>query len=279
VGTLQLLGAPLNSSITPGRCDLAPAAIRAALQRYSTYDVNSGRDVRSLSLADVGDLDIGGATAEQAFEPICKAVSMASAYGVVALLGGDNGITRGGVHGLGIELGRCGLVTLDAHFDLRDLDGGLMNGNPVRALLADGLPGANIVQIGIQSFVNSRAYTHVARDAGNHFVTVEEVHENGIRAELEKAFARLAHCDAIYVDLDIDVLDRAFAPGAPGSRPGGLAPWQLRQAAHLCGANQKVRAIDFVEVDPTKDVADVTVLSAAACLLAFASGLLERLEK
>jgi formiminoglutamase len=74
----------------------------------------------------------------------------------------------------------------------------------------------------------------------------------------------------------VDVLDRAFAPGSPGSRPGGLTPQELRSAARTVGQHAKVRALDIVEVDPTKDVADVTVLAAASFLLAFASGLATR---
>ena len=77
-------------------------------------------------------------------------------------------------------------------------------------------------------------------------------------------------------DLDIDSLDRVFAPATPGSRPGGLTPYELRRVAWLCGAHPKVRAIDLVEVDPTQDVADVTVMATASCLLSFASGLLAR---
>jgi arginase family enzyme len=82
--------------------------------------------------------------------------------------------------------------------------------------------------------------------------------------------------ETIYVDLDLDVLDRAFAPATPGSRPGGFAPWELRSAARVCGAHPSVRVLDLVEVDPTRDIADITVLAAAACLLSFASGLLGR---
>ena len=82
--------------------------------------------------------------------------------------------------------------------------------------------------------------------------------------------------DAIYVDLDLDVLDRAFAPATPGSRPGGLNPWELRHAAHLCGRHPKVRILDLVEIDPPNDIADMTSLAAAACLLSFTSGVLRR---
>jgi formiminoglutamase len=285
VGKLAVLGAPLRlGSITPGRCDLAPDAVRAALRKFSCYDVDTATDLQMLLARDLGDLTLADAKLEDAFEPLRDGVRRAfdEAAAAVVVLGGDNGVTRAGLHGLpgslaGLE--KCGLITFDAHFDLRDLGAGLTNGNPVRALLADGLPGANVVQIGIQSFANSRAYAEVARDAGITVITMDQVRERGIAAVTGEALARLtSQVEMVYVDFDIDVLDRAFAPATPGSRPGGLAPWELRRAAWLCGAHPLVRAIDLVEVDPTQDVADATVLATAACLLSFASGLLHRLQ-
>jgi arginase family enzyme len=156
----------------------------------------------------------------------------------------------------------------------------LTNGNPVRALLEDGLPGRNIAQIGIQGFANSQAYAQVARDAGISVVTMNQVRARGIEPIVIEALAQLSQrAQAIYVDFDIDVLERAFAPACPGARPGGLTPWELKRAAWLCGAHPQVRAIDLVEVDPTQDVAEVTVLTTAATLLTFAAGLLSRLQK
>ena len=57
------------------------------------------------------------------------------------LVGGNNAVTRPGVHALGLPLDKVGLITLDAHFDMRDTSAGPGNGNPVRALREDGLPG------------------------------------------------------------------------------------------------------------------------------------------
>ncbi len=196
------------------------------------------------------------------------------------IIGGDNGITRAGVHGLGLPLDKCGLITFDAHFDLRDLALGLTNGNPIRALLNDGLPGDNIVQMGIQGFANSRAYAEFAHDVGISVVTMGEIRRRDFETLVAGALAHLSdHVEAIYVDFDIDVLDRIFAPACPGSRPGGLTPWELKRAAFVCGQHPKVRAIDLVEVDPENDIAETTVLTTASCLLSFASGLAARLRK
>jgi len=287
LGSLAVIGAPLRlGSITPGRCDLAPEAVRAILRKFSVYDIESDIDLRRLAVRDLGDLPLADLRLEDAFEPLKRAVSDAlEDADAVIVIGGDNGVTRPGVHGVvdsleGSQPGsikNCGLITLDAHFDLRDLSDGLTNGNPVRALLADGLPGENLVQIGIQPFANSQAYTQVAIDAGITVVTMSQIRAHGVERLLTESLDDLTErVDHIYVDLDIDSLDRIFAPATPGSRPGGLTPYELRRVAWLCGAHPLVRAIDLVEVDPTQDVADATVMATATCLLSFASGLLAR---
>jgi arginase family enzyme len=278
-GRLAVLGAPLcRGSITPGRADLAPDAVRAICRRFSTYDIEGDVDLRDLPVRELGNLAIAGASAEEGFAPIKHAVSAGLREAdALVLLGGDNAITRPACHAVAPSLERCGLLTLDAHLDLRDLNGGLSNANPVRALLADGLPGRNIVQIGIQAFANSQAYAHVAQDAGITVVTVAQVRADTVEHLVSQWLAYLSlRVDHIYVDLDLDVLDRIFAPATPGSRPGGLTPLELRRVARLCGAHPKVRAMDLVEVDPTVDIADVTVMTTAACLLSFAAGLLTR---
>jgi formiminoglutamase len=277
---LSVLGIPMNSAITPGRCDLAPAAIRQALDRYSLFDPDAGIDLTSLAVTDIGDVTLSAASGEEVFFRTVQGIKKAAPNTLaVAVFGGDNAITYPGLHALNLPFARCGLLTFDAHHDVRDLEGGLTDGNPIRALLRAGLPGSNIIQIGIQPFTNSPAYARVAREAGITVLTADEVYSRGIESVVSGALELLAaKTDAIYVDLDVDVLDRAFAPACAGARPGGLQPWMLRRAAHLCGAHPSVRIIDIVEVDPTKDVADCTVLAAASFFLAFASGMVKRLR-
>jgi formiminoglutamase len=285
---VAVLGVPIRlGSISGGRFDLAPAAVRGALGRFSVWD--GERDLRQIGARDLGDLDVADSTPADAFDTISEGVAEArdgTTTGVVVLLGGDNSITRPGVRGiapvrsadgrLDPGLDRVGLLTFDAHHDLRDTEAGMLNGNPVRALLEDGLPGRNIVQVGIQPFANSPDHAAVAREAGITVVTADDVRDRGMRVVVAEALRRLDPTDAVYVDLDVDVLDRAFAPARPGARPGGLTPGELQTAARACGAHPKVAGIDLVEVDPERDVADSTVLATASFLLAFAGGLATR---
>src|SRR5262249_13573704 len=232
--------------------------------------LETGGDLRDIVIQDFGDVDVAADTPAEAGETIARAVwNAAAATDALIIIGGNNSITRPACAGLGLPLSRCALLTLDAHFDLRDAPG---NGNPVRGLLADGLPGSHIVQIGIQAFANSPAYARVAAEAGIQVVGVNEVRSKGAARIVLGALARLSElADRIYVDLDIAVLDRCFAPAAPGSPPGGLQPHDILEAARCCGAHPRVAAIDVVEIDPNRDVADVTVLAAATSVLSFAA--------
>jgi formiminoglutamase len=280
IGSLAVLGVPISSgSITPGRCDLAPDAIRSTLARYSPFEFSGTHDLSDLRIVDLGNMDVARATIADAADPISSAVRNAlQTAEVLVILGGDNSLTWPACRALGIPLTKCGLLTLDAHFDLRDLDQGPTNGTPVRALLGDGLPGSHIVQVGIQSFANSAAYAEIARSEGIRVITADEVRARGIVDVISDALDYLGGVsERIYVDFDVDVLDRMFAPATPGSRPGGLQPADLFTAARYCGANPKVVAIDIVEIDPTRDVADATVLAAARCFLSFAAGYRERI--
>ncbi|WP_225421208.1 arginase family protein [Sphingomonas parva] len=263
-GEVALLGVPMEAgSVTPGRCDLAPDTIRRTLKRFSTYDVERGTEL-SLALADLGDVPIRGVMPAQGFGPIRDAAAAAGAgHALTLLLGGNNAVTRPAAHGLGVPLERVGLITLDAHFDLRETDQGLLNGNPIRALLEDGLPGRNICQIGLAPFANTAKMHADAVQAGIGVYTITQCLERGILAVLDDALARLAHAEAVMIDFDIDVIDRGQCPGAPGARPGGMPARMFFEAARRLGREPRVRLVDLTEFDPSLDVGDITALTAA----------------
>ena len=269
-----LVGAPLDAgSVTPGRCDLAPGLLRATLRRIGRYDVETGREL-STPIADHGDVPIAGLSIEEATPSIVAACQASAARHELTLLaGGNNAVTRPGVHGLGMPLEKIGLITLDAHFDMRDTSQGLGNGNPVRALREDGLPGANIAQIGLAPFANSAEMHRDAVQGGHLVVNIADVRAEGIDRAIGRALDHLRQCDAIVVDCDIDVIDRSQMPGAPGARPGGMAAHDFFIAVRSLAAEPKVRLIDLTEWDPPLDPTDLSALTAARwmaeCLAGF----------
>ena len=262
---VALIGAGLNErSLTPGRCDLGPKAFRAVLPRFSTYDVETGAELTT-RVHDAGDVPLKAVTPVDAFEPVRDAVQAQSRRALTVLIGGNNAITRPGVHALGLARGfsNVGLLTLDAHFDLRDTDQGLTNGNPVQALLEDGLDGRRISQVGLAPFANTRRAHDKARTAGISVRTARDCREQGLAAVVAAELDRLsALVDAIYVDFDIDVIDRSQWPASPGARPGGVSAHDFFEAARLIGAHPKVRAVDLTEYDPSLEIGDLGSLTA-----------------
>jgi len=261
---IGLLGAPLTAgSVTTGSCDKAPALLRQTLRRVGRYDIETGESLFT-PIHDQGDVEVACLTIEEATDPIRDAVATSiGKHALTLLAGGNNAITRPAVLGLGIPLSHVGLITLDAHFDMRELDAGLSNGNPVRALMKDGLPGNNIAQIGLASFANTAKMHRDALDAGNLVVSVEDVRRDGIGKCVELAMEHMAHADAIVLDCDIDVIDRAQMPGAPGARPGGMDVSDFFSAVRRIAADHRVRVIDLTEWDPSLDSTDLSALTAA----------------
>lgn len=276
---LQVVGVPTSvGSISPSDAWRTPPTVRQALARLSPWDPDTGTDLQAaLPCADLGDWPVAELDLEPAMHEVLRLARDLDRDAVHVFLGGDNAITRPWVVGrCGPDLSRVGLVTLDAHHDVRHLDDGPRNGTPVRGLLADGLPGANVVQLGIGAFTNSHAYADWCREQGITWRTADEVRAVGAAAAMRDALDRLAHCEVIAVDLDVDVLDSAYAPACPGARPGGLTPTDLVAAARVAGADPRVVGADLVEVDATTDVDGRTVMATAMALLAFAAGVASR---
>jgi len=279
---LVVAGVPTSSaSLSPSEAWRAPAALRKALERFSVFDGERRTDLRSVAVADLGDVPVAGLDMYEA-PAVAEGFAASLAGGpVAAFLGGDNAITRPLVGGLCAgDLTGVGILTLDAHHDVRVTADGPTNGSPIRGLIEDGLPDGRVVQVGIHSFANSAEYRAYSEEHGIEVVTMETVDEVGARWVVAGALDDLARrCEWVYLDVDLDVLDAAFAPGCPGARPGGMTPRQLAGAVRAAGAHPVVRAADFVEVDPSRDPGGITVMNMANAFLAFASGLASRRER
>jgi formiminoglutamase len=280
---IALLGAPISkASISPSQAWSTPPAFREELRRFSTWDAQHGVDVESLRIRDIGDIsgDRDEADASAAHARIQTAVTAAAAAPVVFVIGGDNSLTRPAM--LAMMAARpeveWGLITLDAHHDCRPADEGSRNGTPVRELIEAGLPGERVAQIGISAFGNAREHAQWAAAHGVRVYARAGVTQPRIGQVVTTAIAALkrAGASALYVDFDIDVVDRAFAPACPASMPGGLLPEELLGAAHALGRQAGAAAADITEVDANADLNGMTVRLAAATFMAFCSGVAAR---
>jgi formiminoglutamase len=272
---IALFGVPAHKgSISPTNADQTPDAIRSALASYSTYSTSQGVDLSGQSFIDLGNID--SPDGPEGVVRVSAFVSgLLAKHKLVMALGGDNSITYSVASGLWPDLSKIGLITFDAHHDLRD---GQSNGSPVWQLIQAGLPGKNIVQIGIADFANSAEYSQRAKENGITVFSRAQLREMTIAEVLKKAL-EIAGADGreIYVDLDVDVCDRSVVPACPAAMPGGISADELRQAALLLGADKRVRAIDITEIDAAADSDDQrTVRLAALLVLEAATGFATR---
>jgi formiminoglutamase len=273
---VALLGVPAHlTSITPTGADKTPAAVRDALLRYSTYSASHDVDVATLSAIDFGDVPEPDGPDGEALVREAAAVAAGRSRMLIAI-GGDNSITYSLVRGLsGDDLAGIGLITIDAHHDLRD---GVSNGSPVRRLAENGLPGANIVQIGIADYSNSAAYAARAHELGITVVPRSELRGVDL-TDVATLALDIAGAEGrpVFVDIDVDVCDRSAVPGCPSSAPGGISADELRQLVFALASDARVRGFDLTEIDTTIDAPDArTVRLAALLVLEAAAGLATR---
>jgi formiminoglutamase len=266
------------TSLTRRSSTSTPAAVRAALERFSTWTFGDGHDIaESVALVDFGDVNApdepGGA------ERVIAAMSgWDPSIALRVILGGDNAATWHALQAVsGGDYSNFGLVTLDAHLDMRD---GVSNGSPVRQLLDAGLDGHHVVQVGLADFSNSAAYARRARDAG---VTV--IPRDLLRTESVEEAARRAVGIAgaggrhVYVDIDMDAADQSVVPGCPAAAPGGLSADEMRRFVGTVALQHGVSVIDFTEIDVERDSADGrTVRLAALLVLEVLAGVRRRLQ-
>jgi formiminoglutamase len=273
---LAVLGIPTYAtSISGSGAHATPNAVRHMLERLSTWCPSRGVDlataIKPLDLGNVDDPDLGD---EGEFRTRTAAQSAATIATLLFAIGGDNALTAPlGIATLG-DLSTAGLVTLDAHHDIRE---GRSNGSPVRRLLDAGLPGEHVVQVGIADWANSRSYADEAHARGITVIHRHAVENDGIDSAMRQALdVAGAPGGRVLVDLDLDVCDRSVAPACPASLPGGLSAREVLHAAYLAGNDPRVKAIDVTEVDATNDPDGRTVRLAALCLLEAAAGLATR---
>ena len=279
--SLALVGVPAHlTSLSPTNAHLTPSAIREALRRYSPALMPDGRTHDPSTLTDFVCADFGDVVDPDSPEGevrtrelVARAAERAS---LVVALGGDNSVTVASALGAwGENLSTAGLITLDAHYDLRD---GVSNGSPVRRLVEAGLDPTRIVQIGIQDFANSHAYAARARDLGITVIHRDECARRPIADIMAEALEIAGSAGGpMHVDVDVDVCDRSVAPACPASVPGGLSAFELRQAVRVAASDSRVRSIDIAEIDASADSSDGrTVRLGALCVLESLAGVASR---
>jgi formiminoglutamase len=252
-----------QTSVSPRSSTSTPDAVRAALHRYSTWSWASRVDLADyVAVVDHGDVaEPDGEGARERLAAMIEGVETPLAM----FLGGDNAATW---HAMGAfagdQLDQFGLITLDAHLDMRD---GRSNGSPVRQLLDEGLDARHVVQVGLGEYSNSAAYARDSLKRGVRIIERDAFHREDAAIIARRALEVARQGGRkVYVDIDLDVGDRSVVPGCPASAPGGLSADEMRRFVRELTSSRHVVAIDFTEVDVDQDAPDQRTVRLAALL-------------
>ncbi|ABC30362.1 Arginase/agmatinase/formimionoglutamate hydrolase, arginase family [Hahella chejuensis KCTC 2396] len=255
-----------------------PAAILEALNGFSLYCTDKRADLSSLRFRRGAPVPVSN-DIHQTYSRIEEAVTSLPPSTMPIFLGGDHSITDPIMRGLLKRSGgqRFGLIVFDAHFDSRPPVKGQEHSGHWMYTVQEVYSHANSVQLGVNAPIYSREYMERAERAGVMVRTPYEIRRDGWLHTLEEAIAHASrNTDGVYVSVDIDCLDRAFAQGTSVPNGCGLMAYEVADALYEIARKTKTIGLDIVEVSPPLDDASNTAEVAAHFVMNYLAGLTER---
>jgi agmatinase len=280
---VAIVGAPYDDMVTHrSGARFGPRAIREA--QNTSGNINSLQlDVRPfehLTVVDAGDANIVPGRFERGHAMIYRKVREVAATGAIPIvLGGDHSITWPSATAISEvrKPGSIGIVHFDAHADTAPDSWGQVasHGSPMRRLIESGaVLGKNFVQVGLRGYWPPVEVLDWMREQGLRWHLMREIEEQGAEAVIDKAIEEaLEGPDAIYLSVDIDVVDPGSAPGTGTPEPGGMLPRELLRAVRRIVGRVELAGMDIVEVSPPYDWAESTAAIANRCALEAISAL------
>lgn len=281
---VAILGAPTDELVShrPGT-RFGPRAIRAASEgggEPRAWHMDLGLDpFQELRIVDHGDASVVPADGALSHAAIHQAVARVVAAGVVpVVLGGDHSIAYPDIKAVAQALpgGTLAVVQFDTHADTATDVWGVKwsHGSPFRHLVDEGvIRGDRLVQIGLRGYWPYPKEFAWAREHGVHWHRMEEVIDRGIDAVVQDTLEQISGAQHLFLSVDIDVLDPAFAPGTGTPEPGGMSTRELLRAVRRLTSARGLAGMDLVEVSPPYDHAAITALAAQSVVLEALSGL------
>ena len=274
---VAIVGVPLDGRVTnrPG-ARFGPRAIRQACPGSSPTrpHLSLGVDpLTQLRVVDYGDIEPTPAGWERDVEIVHARVSDVLAAGAIpVVLGGDHSLALATQSAVAEHLGDRSfqIVQFDAHADTgAAVSGKLTHGTPMRLLVERGVvAGDQIIQLGLRGYWPEPAVFDWMRSVGLRWHVMEEIDERGIDDVVSDVVAEIETRDVpVYLSVDVDVLDPAFAPGTGTPEPGGLTTRELLRAIRRIAAALPIVGMEVVEVAPPYDHAEITALAAHRCVL------------
>jgi agmatinase len=264
---VAIVGAPMDELVSdrPG-ARLGPRAIRAASCAPGPH-LETGIDAfAALRIVDFGDapcLPADPRRSHEAIEQTVATVLEAGAFPVI--LGGDHSIAEPDIRACAAKHGPVGLIHFDTHTDTgTEVFGvGFSHGTPMYRLVEAGhVDPARYVQVGLRGYWPGETEFDWQREQGITALFMHDIRDRGIGDVVQQAIHTVGS-GPVFLSVDVDVLDPAFAPGTGTPEPGGMTSAELLWACRTIAASVDLVGMDVVEVIPTSvGGADITALVA-----------------
>ena len=266
---IAIIGAPVDMGVgnRPG-ARYGPRAIRQAdywpkpAKLSNLYHLNlEVFPLKEMNVVDFGDANCPPSSLEKSHEAVeTKVTEALNADTIPIVLGGDHSITLPSATAVAKKYGygNVGMVHFDAHADTGDSTYGdvlISHGSPMRRLIESGaIPGKNFVQVGLRGPWPPPVDQKWMKDQGMRWHLMAEIEKKGFDSVLEMAISEaLDGPDKLYISVDVDVMDPAFAPGTGTPEPGGISSLELLRAIREIVLSKGMVAMDVVEVAPVYD--------------------------
>lgn len=225
--------------------------------------------LEELVIADYSDAPVDLLSLERSIVPVHDMVKEIAETGTIpAIIGGDHSLMYPNVSAITDVYGKgnVGVIHFDAHIDAEEGGFGhyLSHGSPVRRLIEEGhVPGKNYIQIGLRGWLTGTAMTKWMRDHEMKYHFMAEVEKRGWDAVMKDVYQEVSDGpEYVYLSIDMDGFDPAFAPGAGTPEPGGLTPREMFPILRSICAIKQCVGFDIVELNPLVDVGNATSLLA-----------------
>jgi agmatinase len=281
---VAIIGAPMDDLVTfrPGT-RFGPREIRLASDAGDVpqaWHMDLGIDpFAELDIVDHGDAAVLPADPHASHRSIRELVGTVVGAGCIpVILGGDHSIAFPDISAVlsHYEKGSVAVVQFDTHTDTATENWGVewSHGTPFRNLVDGGvLPGDRLIQVGLRGYWPFAGEFDWARKSGVRWHRMQEVTDDGIGTVIDRILEETADAERLFLSVDVDVLDPAYAPGTGTPEPGGMTSRELLGAVRRLAGQRRLAGIEVVEVSPPYDQSGITAMAAHRVVLEALSAL------